>query len=81
MIIYKTVQKVISQDNQQKMQFLEYKTTSTYCFDHVTCHVILLKISKSANWWRIFTLLINHRMSVFDLNLNHLPCYVWNDLP
>ena len=27
MIIYKTVQKVISQDSQQKMQFLEYKTT------------------------------------------------------
>ena len=27
MIIYKTVQKVISQVSQQKMQFLEYKTT------------------------------------------------------
>ena len=27
MTIYKTVQKVISQDSQQNMQFLEYKTT------------------------------------------------------
>ena len=27
MIIYKTVQKAISQDSQQKMQFLAYKTT------------------------------------------------------
>ena len=32
----------------------------TYYLDHVTCHVIvLLNFGNSANWWRIFGVLIN----------------------
>ena len=49
MIIYKTVQKVISQDSLQKMQFLEYKTTLSQNWPKQVFEVHLNCLTNSTN--------------------------------